>query len=50
MKITTAGIDLAENLMQVHGVDELGRTVLSKQLKRNQVPPCESVCQYFTNS
>ena len=39
MKITTAGIDLAKNLMQVHGVDELGRTVLSKQLKRNQVPP-----------
>jgi len=47
MKITTAGIDLAKNLMQVHGVDERGKAVLKKQLKRSQVlsffvnlPPC----------
>jgi len=37
MKITTVGIDLAKNVMQIHGVDERGRTVLRKQLKRGQV-------------
>jgi transposase len=37
MKITTVGIDLAKNLIQVHGVDERGKTVLKKQLKRDQV-------------
>jgi transposase len=37
MKITTVGIDLAKNVFQVHGVNEHGKTVLRKQLKRNQV-------------
>lgn len=37
MKITTIGIDLAKNVMQVHGVDERGKAVLKKQLKREQV-------------
>ncbi len=37
MKITTIGIDLAKNVVQVHGVDERGKTVLNKQLKREQV-------------
>jgi transposase len=47
MKITTIGIDLAKNVFQVHGVDEHGRAVLKKQLKRDQMavffanlPPC----------
>jgi transposase len=47
MKITTTGIDLAKNVFQVHGVDERGKAVLKKQLKRGQVlvffanlPPC----------
>jgi transposase len=47
MKITTVGIDLAKNVFQVHGVDERGKAVLKKQLKRHQVlvffsniPPC----------
>jgi transposase len=39
MKITTVGIDLAKNLVQVHGVDDRGKAVLRKQLKRNQVLP-----------
>jgi transposase len=39
MKVTTAGIDLAKNVFQVHGVDEHGKTVLRKQLKREQVAP-----------
>jgi transposase len=36
-KITTIGMDLAKNVMQVHGVDERGKAVLKKQLKRDQV-------------
>lgn len=37
MKITTVGIDLAKNVVQVHGVDERGKSVVRKQLKRGQV-------------
>lgn len=37
MKITTIGIDLAKSVLQVHGVDERGRAVLRKQLKRKEV-------------
>jgi transposase len=37
MKITTIGIDLAKSLFQVHGVDERGKAVLRKQLKRKDV-------------
>jgi transposase len=37
MKITTIGIDLAKNVFRVHGVDERGKTVLRKQLKRKYV-------------
>lgn len=39
MKITTVGMDLAKNLIAVHGVDERGQTVLKKALKRGQVAP-----------
>jgi transposase len=35
--ITTVGIDLAKNLFQVHGVDERGKAVLRKALKRTDV-------------
>ena len=37
MKITTVGIDPAKNVFQIHAVDERGKTVLKKQLKRDQV-------------
>ena len=47
MKITTVGIDLAKNVFQVHGIDDRGKAVLCKQLRRAQVavffanlPPC----------
>lgn len=47
MKITTIGIDLAKTQFQVHGVDERGKAVLKKPLKRGQMvtffanlPPC----------
>ncbi len=39
MEITTIGIDLAKNVFQIHGVDERGKAVLRKQLKRDQVAP-----------
>ena len=37
MKATTFGIDLAKNVFQVHGVNEFGKTVVKKQLRRDQV-------------
>lgn len=47
MKITTVGLDLAKNIFQVHGVNEHGKAVLRKQLRREQLaafftnlPPC----------
>jgi len=43
MKITTLGIDLAKNVFQVHGVNEHGKAVLKKQLKRDKV------CEFFVN-
>lgn len=39
MKATTIGIDLAKNVLQVHGVDARGNAVVRKQLKRDQVLP-----------
>lgn len=47
MNITTVGIDLAKNVLQVHAVDARGKVVLRRQLKRTEVsaffanlPPC----------
>jgi transposase len=37
MKITTIGIDLAKSVFAVHGVNEHGRAVVKKVLKRDQV-------------
>jgi transposase len=39
MQITTIGIDLAKTVFQVHGVDGSGKTVLRKQIKRDQMAP-----------
>lgn len=39
MKTTTVGLDLAKNVIQVHGVDEQGRVTIRKALKREQVLP-----------
>ena len=43
MKVTTVGIDLAKNVFQLHGVNEFGKTVIKKQLRRDQVS------EYFVN-
>jgi transposase len=47
MKVSTVGIDLAKNVFQVHGVNEFGKPVIKKQLRRDQMaaffvnlPPC----------
>ena len=47
MKVTTVGIDLAKNIFQVHGVNEVGKTVLRKKISRAKfmgfiatLPPC----------
>ena len=47
MKITAVGIDLAKSVFQIHGVDERGKVMVRKQLKRAEVakffanlPPC----------
>src|SRR6266508_5426254 len=37
MKITTVGVDLAETVFQIHGVDDRGRAMLRKQLKRTEM-------------
>ena len=47
MNVTTIGIDLAKEVFQVHGVDEHGKRLFNKPLKRAQMttffanlPPC----------
>ena len=37
MKITTIGIDLAKSVFQVHGVDQRGKPVVLKRLRRKQM-------------
>jgi hypothetical protein len=37
MKVTTLGIDLAKNVFQLHGVNEFGKPVIKKKLKREQM-------------
>ncbi len=43
MKITTIGIDLAKEVFQIHGVDERGKAVLRKQVKR------KDMAKFFVN-
>jgi transposase len=47
MKVTRIGLDIAKSVFQLHGVDEHGKVVLRKTLKRDKVaaffatlPPC----------
>src|SRR5262252_2726176 len=37
MQVNTIGVDLAKNVFQVHGVDNAGKVVISRQLRRKQV-------------
>ena len=43
MKPTTIGIDLAKQCFQVHGVDEAGKMLFNKQLRRKQM------AEFFVN-
>ncbi|GLR79127.1 IS110 family transposase (plasmid) [Azospirillum oryzae] len=37
MSIVTVGLDLAKHVFQVHGVDEVGKVVVRRQLRREQM-------------
>ena len=37
MQVNTIGVDLAKNVFQVHGVDNAGKVVIIRQLRRKQV-------------
>jgi transposase len=39
MQITTVGIGLTKNVIQLHAVNQHGKAVLKNPLKRNQVLP-----------
>lgn len=43
MKVTTIGLDIAKQVFQVHGVDERGKIVLQKRLKRGEM------AEFFAN-
>lgn len=38
MNVKTIGIDLAKNVFQIHGVDEHGKRLFNKQLRRAHLP------------
>ncbi|MEM8987246.1 MAG: IS110 family transposase, partial [Pseudomonadota bacterium] len=35
-ELSTVGVDLAKNVIQIHGVDEGGKTVARRQLRRSR--------------
>jgi transposase len=37
MKVTTSGIDVAKSVFKVHGIDERGKVVLRRQIRRPQL-------------
>src|SRR6202048_3722212 len=39
MQIAVIGLDLAKNVFQVHGIDDSGKAVLKRKLRRSEVPP-----------
>jgi len=39
MQIAVIGLDLAKNVFQVHGIDDLGQAVLKRKLRRSEVLP-----------
>ena len=38
MAIVVVGLDIAKNVFQVHGVDEAGKVVLRRRLRRDKAP------------
>ena len=39
MNISTIGLDLAKNVFQVHGIDDTGKVIVRRSLRRRQVLP-----------
>ncbi len=39
MKVTTVGLDLANNVFQVHGIDSTGKVIVRRSLRRRQMMP-----------
>lgn len=37
MHVTTIGLDIAKNVIQLHGVDEAGQPVLRRKVRRDQL-------------
>jgi len=37
-QVITIGVDLAETVFQVHRVDDVGKPVVRRQLRRNRFP------------
>ena len=37
--VTTVGLDLAKNVFQVHGIDDVGEVMVHRSLRRRQVIP-----------
>jgi transposase len=44
MKISTLGIDLAKNIFAIHGVDDEGRVLVKRSLRRSQMLPFFTKC------
>jgi transposase len=53
MKLTTVGIDLAKQVFQFHGIDEHGKVLVKKQLRRERcrrsavLPKTGSGCKHL---
>ncbi len=45
MKITTVGIDLAKNLLQVHGVDERGKACCANSYGAGKLRHFLEICR-----
>ena len=39
MKVSTVGVDLAKNVLQVHAIDEAGEVVVRRALRRHRMMP-----------
>ena len=37
MQVSTVGLDIAKNVFQVHGIDDHGRTVPRRKVRRDQL-------------
>jgi len=44
MQVSTVGLDIAKNVFQVHGIDDHGRTVVRRQVRRDQLLKQFIVC------